>query len=466
MSVDDNKNYENGIPRAAKTYTFSTNSIKLSWIAINSCLNEDYISNNSLKNTNFGRNTDIPFSDQTYFRNLQEIIDAFGDNYPNDYYDVNVIIEIKGNMKCCATLGYCDGDTVSNRFLKYRYRSNDFGAASSYFQLFDREKFEENEYVRYQGPTPQFNGKLSREIDWEWILNYDCVAKDCGESSFDIKFTYEITVDLLQPCKESRFYAKSFCQDWCADNENACLTATRDYCFNSDAFVLQSRYLTGDDTCRRNLENAYSKNLTFTSTILDASIKNICVNLYNQNIVTPELINSGKSNLINNQTLITNLQKACACRLPDSVYLNFRNELIKKYPTFSNLQVGNFSCLFPNCATSPIRPIQIRGLNRCPITNCLNLINVQNSGVFQNVTINQTGSCLYLNPNQTSSPSSSPQPSSLPPIPTIIPPTIPPTKTPTQEGLNLGLILGVSIPLGIILVFFFIFIIIRIKRKK
>jgi hypothetical protein len=263
----------------------------------------------------------------------------------------------------------------------------------------------------------------------------------------------------LTSCQTVVNFPKEECQILCGDNENACLQGVKNYCFNTNQ-PLQSRFFTGDPLCEGWITNAYSKTLSNTNTILETTLVSMCNTLYTEGIVTPEFMSSGTSDSNINEIVKSNLIKACSCRLPDSVYTNFKNQLIQTRPGLANLASGNFACLFPNCATTPLRPYSTREFTNCPNQTCINLLNVSNTGIFQNVIINsENQNCVFLRTDASTPPlTRTPSPTTTP-LPTR-------TASPLPSKLNLTLILAITIPIGIIVILILIYIIYYFTKSK
>lgn len=94
----------------------------------------------------------------------------------------------------------------------------------------------------------------------------------------------------------------------------------------------------------------------------------------------------------------------CACNLSSStvndpdgtvLYNNFANEFYSNYPGFSGLEFLN-KCLLPQCAQSKFKslPIPIGG---CQVPQCINIINFENDGTFNNSTVNIDESAACVN---------------------------------------------------------------------
>jgi hypothetical protein len=454
------------LPQVSRVYNFSTkyefisfpfdyNEFQGYWC----CEGTDKFPYIPQRNTNYGRISNYIFDNPGEFSNLGQILDEFGDNYPNSYYTITPTVKLYGEYEPCCSI------SCGDRELQIRGRSSDFGAAAGWQTVFDTS----NDDISADSPItgtfnmPTFNGRLSRELDYEWRLFYDN-NRECKTTNLNIKIEYKVEVnDLFETCKETRFYDKYFCRTWCTNNENACIEATNKYCFNENAFVLQSRYFNNDTRCVSKVTSDYAKRLSNITPNYEATLTKICGNLFDQGIITPEFINTGQSSKLTNPTLKLRIRDACACRLPSSVYSGFRLNLLDLYPLLEQLQVGNFKCLFPQCGTSLLKPADVQGENGCPQIQCLNLISVNNDGTFRNVIISQDNRCNSLRVDTTTSPPQTTRPPSTgTPGPTtrtpITPqPTIIPTKKPFSNNYTIIIIVVVVFILIIILGFAVLF---------
>lgn len=133
-----------------------------------------------------------------------------------------------------------------------------------------------------------------------------------------------------------------------------------------------------DRTCRNWVIEKVSKG---GSAAIDEKIREICSSF----LIDP-------SNYKND----LDTQKLCSCYFDDSIYENYYRSLLEKVPTLKPT-LGSGKCLFPGCSTSPFKPVDILGENKCPTVQCIQGVNLTTEGkITGNVTVIQDPNCLQV----------------------------------------------------------------------
>lgn len=81
--------------------------------------------------------------------------------------------------------------------------------------------------------------------------------------------------------------------------------------------------------------------------------------------------------------------QVCACNMPDIYYQEFEQSIKSQFP---NLDLGSIrpNCLLPACINSPFKNNELDG---CPIPQCLEIVNINDSNIVGPTTINQDQNC-------------------------------------------------------------------------
>jgi hypothetical protein len=123
---------------------------------------------------------------------------------------------------------------------------------------------------------------------------------------------------------------------------------------------------------------------------------------------------AGKSlaDFLPGSTLDPKDQAVCACNMPSSMYSTMRSSVTGLDPRVATLPTADM-CLFGPCASSQFKPISSKG---CPLPNCLQIININNSNFVGEVNIDQSAECATYFPPVTvpSTPESTPNSSTTP----------------------------------------------------
>ncbi len=96
----------------------------------------------------------------------------------------------------------------------------------------------------------------------------------------------------------------------------------------------------------------------------------------------------------------------CACNMNDEYYQTFEQSIKSQFP---NLDLGSIrpNCLIPACVTSTFKNNE---LDNCPIPQCLQIVNINDSNIAGQTTVNQSQNCTQYG----ITPSSPPGPPSPP----------------------------------------------------
>lgn len=97
----------------------------------------------------------------------------------------------------------------------------------------------------------------------------------------------------------------------------------------------------------------------------------------------------------------------CGCNMPDQYYQQFEQSIKSQYP---NLDLGSIrpNCLLPACVTSTFKNNELSG---CPVPQCLDIVNINNSNIADNVNVSQKQKCNQIFNGGTPTPGPSPSPS-------------------------------------------------------
>lgn len=77
-------------------------------------------------------------------------------------------------------------------------------------------------------------------------------------------------------------------------------------------------------------------------------------------------------------------QDLCGCHMPEDQYKTFATELSQNYTGFENIFIDQ--CLVPGCINSPYKSNITT--KTCPLPACLNIVNFNNQGNFNNSGVN------------------------------------------------------------------------------
>ncbi|AUL77469.3 mg777 protein [Tupanvirus deep ocean] len=138
---------------------------------------------------------------------------------------------------------------------------------------------------------------------------------------------------------------------------------------------------------------------------------------------------SGTLSMFNDPTKMDSKDyQICACNMPDQDYQQFYQSIEGQFP---NLDLGSIpaNCLLPACVTSPFKSNKLNG---CPIPQCLEIVNIDNSNIAGPVTVNQGANCTKYG-IQPSPPGTPAAPGTLPPAP-YSPPSAGPPSQPSGES--------------------------------
>lgn len=82
----------------------------------------------------------------------------------------------------------------------------------------------------------------------------------------------------------------------------------------------------------------------------------------------------------------------CACNMPQDLYDDFTASLKKNFP---NMAIGDLrpNCLLPACIVSHFKP---SGLDKCPVPQCFNFVNLHGNDISGNVVVNQDNKCVQI----------------------------------------------------------------------
>jgi hypothetical protein len=107
----------------------------------------------------------------------------------------------------------------------------------------------------------------------------------------------------------------------------------------------------------------------------------------------------------------------CACNMNDVYYTSFLESLDRMFPGLkASLGSIRAQCLLPACSISSFKKT---GLDNCPVPQCLEIANIDDSNIAGNVTVNQNANCKQygITPQPPSPPGPSPGPMPPGPIP-------------------------------------------------
>lgn len=145
----------------------------------------------------------------------------------------------------------------------------------------------------------------------------------------------------------------------------------------------------------------------------------------------------------------------CACNMPASMYSTMRSSITGLDPRVAAFPTADV-CLFGPCASSQFKPVSSGG---CPLPQCLQIVNINNSNFVGEVNIDQSAECATYFPAPPPSPPSGTPPAVTPATPassSLTPASSPPPSTEKSFFQKYGwYIVGVLIILmiaGILLV--------------
>ena len=155
----------------------------------------------------------------------------------------------------------------------------------------------------------------------------------------------------------------------CTEGSCPCFDAYTDYCLNP--YGIFTPPITWSKTCQEFVSNYISD--VGPNAVIDQGLSTYCQNKY-----------KGFGDLFNNNPNEIDIE-LCACHMEESEYQNFADQIDKDYPGLGNLGI-NDQCLVPFCASTAYKSVT-RGA-RCAVPNCLVITSFNNSGTFDNSTVN------------------------------------------------------------------------------
>ena len=249
----------------------------------------------------------------------------------------------------------------------------------------------------YQAQSSQSYGyaewdvnQTTEEIPYPFGINVSvwnqCSSGHAGCSNYPATgyiFTVILNITVTANCG-GRNLENSFCSEYCTSNTSKCLYPILDYCFPQN---------TNGNDMPVSIKNGVCQN--YVSQYIEQFGPLLKIDEGLQRYCTAPGKYKGFGDLFSSTTSQTDID-LCACHMPEEQYKAFQQRLNQLYSGFGDLIPDE--CLIPGCVSSPYK--SLASGRTCPLPACLNIVNFNNGGTFENscVDISQSG-CSNIRPN-------------------------------------------------------------------
>lgn len=257
-------------------------------------------------------------------------------------------------------------DSFSHSKTYEAYTDGSFGTGSynvndnNYFEIGDPSAFQLTSFPNYLEVYPYNNTKVCKYYSAE-----------------NVNLSLTLGIQVTANCTGSNLDFNTFCQQYCLSYPDKCVNEFVSYCLPPNSSNLP---ITSSIPCQSFIKD-YIQNTNPTS-VIDESLSYFCKKKFGGE----KGDGGGFTKLFTTGTQVE--QDLCACNLPDYQYKNLEDQLGKAYPGYQEI-FSTFGfvdrCLLPQCASSAYKTV-VTG-SKCKIPQCINIINFNNDGTFDNSNI-------------------------------------------------------------------------------